>query len=95
MSIYLIISFPTGTGYRLSLITFGLSQEKAITQIVTSHVPGAVLKEKGFNTLEYSLPSASSMDFPTMFTQLENERTELGIDSIGVGVSTLEEIFLK
>ncbi|XP_026320680.1 ATP-binding cassette sub-family A member 3-like [Hyposmocoma kahamanoa] len=83
-----------GTGYRLSLKTIGLPQKKAITRLVMTYVPEATLKEIGLDTLEYSLPSTSS-NFSTLLTQLENERSKLRIDSIGVGVSTLEEVFTK
>ncbi|KAF9422356.1 hypothetical protein HW555_001946 [Spodoptera exigua] len=84
-----------GTGYRLSFTTIGTPKEDAITNVVTSHVPDATLKEKTINSLSYNLPAASAKKFPTLFAALEAKRSELGIDSIGVGVSTLEEVFLK
>ncbi|XP_026320679.1 ATP-binding cassette sub-family A member 3-like [Hyposmocoma kahamanoa] len=84
-----------GTGYRLTLTTTGLQQENAITSLVTTYVPDATLKERSSSTLEYSLPSASSKNFSALFTELQNKRLDLGINSIGVGVSTLEEVFLK
>uniref|UniRef100_A0A2A4K545 ABC transporter domain-containing protein n=1 Tax=Heliothis virescens TaxID=7102 RepID=A0A2A4K545_HELVI len=84
-----------GTGYRLSFTTIGTPKDEAITKVVTSHVPDASLKEKTINSLSYNLPAAGSAKFPALFAALESKRSELGIDSIGVGVSTLEEVFLK
>ncbi|XP_047030747.1 phospholipid-transporting ATPase ABCA7-like [Helicoverpa zea] len=84
-----------GTGYRLSFTTIGTPKDHAITKVVTSHVHDATLKEKTINSLSYNLPAAASAKFPALFTALESKRSELGIDSIGVGVSTLEEVFLK
>nr|XP_049700739.1 ATP-binding cassette sub-family A member 7 isoform X2 [Helicoverpa armigera]WRX06107.1 ABCA6 [Helicoverpa armigera] len=84
-----------GTGYRLSFTTIGTPKDQAITKVVTSHVHDATLKEKTINSLSYNLPAAASAKFPALFTALESKRSELGIDSIGVGVSTLEEVFLK
>ncbi|KAJ8717469.1 hypothetical protein PYW08_005868 [Mythimna loreyi] len=84
-----------GTGYRLSLTTIGSPKEGEVTAVVKSHVPDATLKEQTTNTLTYNLPATHSGKFPELFSALEANRSELGLDSIGVGVSTLEEVFLK
>ncbi|KAJ8717476.1 hypothetical protein PYW08_005875 [Mythimna loreyi] len=84
-----------GTGYRLSFTTIGSPKEGEITALVKTHVPEAMLKEQTKNTLTYSLPAKESGKFPELFSALEANRSELGLDSIGVGVSTLEEVFLK
>ncbi|XP_045452693.1 phospholipid-transporting ATPase ABCA3-like [Melitaea cinxia] len=84
-----------GTGYRLSFTTIGLPDEPAITAVITSELPDATVKETSLNSISYNIPSKSSDKFPTLFSLLESKRSELGIDSIGVGISTLEEVFLK
>ncbi|XP_072942967.1 phospholipid-transporting ATPase ABCA3-like [Epargyreus clarus] len=84
-----------GTGYRLSFTTIGYPKEEAVTSVVTSHVPDATLKGKTLNSLTYNLPAKYNAKFPALFSNLETSRPELGIDSIGVGVSTIEEVFLK
>ncbi|XP_038211321.1 phospholipid-transporting ATPase ABCA1-like [Zerene cesonia] len=84
-----------GSGYRLSFTTVGLPNEPAITAAIQSKVPDASVKESSLNSISYNLPANSSNKFPEMFTMLEMNRPELGIDSIGVGKSTLEEVFLK
>ncbi|KAJ8718119.1 hypothetical protein PYW07_006049 [Mythimna separata] len=84
-----------GTGYRLTFITVGTPNEPAISAVVMSHVPYASLKEQTINSISYNLPATHSGNFPALFTDLEAKRSELGLDSIGVGVSTLEEVFLK
>ncbi|XP_026320682.1 ATP-binding cassette sub-family A member 1-like [Hyposmocoma kahamanoa] len=91
-----------GTGYRLSITTTEQRDKEAadaatrqITNFVIKRVPNSELKGQGLNSLEYSLPSASSKNFPKLFSELEEQRQTLGIESIGVGVSTLEEVFLK
>ncbi|KAH9644710.1 hypothetical protein HF086_018470 [Spodoptera exigua] len=60
-----LMSIITGTGYRLSFTTIGTPKEDAITNVVTSHVPDATLKEKTINSLSYNLPAASAKKFPT------------------------------
>ncbi|XP_045502150.1 ATP-binding cassette sub-family A member 2-like [Colias croceus] len=84
-----------GSGYRLSFTTVGLPNEPAITAAIQSKVPDASVKESSLNSISYNLPANSSNKFPEMFTMLEMNKPELGIDSIGVGKSTLEEVFLK
>ncbi|XP_047503071.1 phospholipid-transporting ATPase ABCA1-like [Pieris napi] len=84
-----------GTGYRLSFTTIGLPREQAITEVIQSYIPDATLKETSLNSISYSLPSKDSTKFAKLFTALENKRSQLGIDSIGVGKSTLEEVFIK
>ncbi|XP_045452694.1 phospholipid-transporting ATPase ABCA3-like [Melitaea cinxia] len=84
-----------GTGYRLSFTTIGLPDEPAITAVITSKIPEATVKETSLNSISYNLPSKSSDKFPSLFSILESKRSELGINSIGVGISTLEEVFLK
>ncbi|KOB58018.1 putative ATP-binding cassette sub-family A member 3 [Operophtera brumata] len=80
-----------GTGYRLSFTTNGAPRDAAITRVVTSFVREATVKEKTINSLSYNLPSSDSSRFPDLFTALEEKKSELGIETIGVGVSTLEE----
>ncbi|XP_045528543.1 retinal-specific phospholipid-transporting ATPase ABCA4-like [Pieris brassicae] len=84
-----------GTGYRLTFTTIGLPREHAITEVIQSHIPDATLKETSLNSISYNLPAKDSTKFAKLFTALENKRGQLGIDSIGVGKSTLEEVFLK
>ncbi|CAK1584899.1 unnamed protein product [Parnassius mnemosyne] len=84
-----------GTGYRLSFTTIGVPKEEAITKVVKSQVTDASVKEKSLNTITYNLPAKNSSNFPQLFKTLESKRSELAIDSIGVGISTLEEVFLK
>ncbi|CAG9563738.1 unnamed protein product [Danaus chrysippus] len=84
-----------GTGYRLSVITVDVPREASITSLITSHVPDATLKEQTLNSLSYNLPSKDTSRFPKLFNSLESKKSELGINFIGVGISTLEEVFLK
>ncbi|KAJ8717475.1 hypothetical protein PYW08_005874 [Mythimna loreyi] len=84
-----------GTGYRLTFTTIGSPQEAALTALVTSHVPDATLREQTKNTITYSLPATRSRKFPKMFAHLEAKKAKLGLDSIGVGVSSLDDVFLK
>ncbi|KAJ8718121.1 hypothetical protein PYW07_006051 [Mythimna separata] len=84
-----------GSGYRLTFTTVGKPNEPAISAVVMKHVPEASLKERTINSISYNLPAGQSGNFPALFTDLEAKRSQLKIDSIGIGASTLEEVFLK
>ena len=45
--------------------------------------------------LSYILPKEESSQFESLFGHLENNKSELGIESYGASVTTLEEVFLK
>ncbi|XP_037294985.1 ATP-binding cassette sub-family A member 3 isoform X2 [Manduca sexta] len=84
-----------GTGYRLSVTTEGTPMESKVTALVQKHIPSATIKDQAMNSLTYSLPANESSKFEQLFSDLEDKRYELKINSMGVGISTLEEVFLK
>ncbi|XP_052755960.1 retinal-specific phospholipid-transporting ATPase ABCA4-like isoform X2 [Galleria mellonella] len=84
-----------GSGYRLSLTFTGDNKRADVENIITSHVKDAAFKQESFNTIIYDLPSKDSDKFAAMFNALEGKREELNIKNIGVGVTNLEEVFLK
>jgi hypothetical protein len=45
--------------------------------------------------MTFQLPSDSASQFKDFFTQLDGALDVLGIRSYGVGITTLEEVFLK
>ena len=45
--------------------------------------------------MTFQLPSESASQFKDFFTQLDQSLDSLGIRSYGVGITTLEEVFLK
>ena len=66
-----------------------------ISGLVKSQVPGAKLETSYRTLLTYSLPITSTPQFPELFQMLDNQKKSLGINSIGVAVSTLEDVFLR
>lgn len=66
-----------------------------ITRLVKSQVPGAKLETSYRSLLTYSLPITSTPKFPQLFEMLDKQKISLGIDSLGVAVSSLEDVFLR
>lgn len=45
--------------------------------------------------IQYQIPTSSSSQFKAFFEQFDQQLEKLGIKSYGVGITTLEEVFLK
>ncbi|KAG7301735.1 hypothetical protein JYU34_014722 [Plutella xylostella] len=84
-----------GSGYRLTIATTPTASEPTITAAIQSVVGAARLNKREGSSLTYNLPAAGSARFPLLFNHLEQGKGALGIDYMGVGVTTLEEVFLR
>lgn len=83
------------TGYVLKLLTTETFAYSMTLETIRRYVPDA--KEKAFvqPTLTVTLPYKYQEAFADMLKQLENEQKSLGISSISVTNSSLEDVFLK
>ncbi|XP_030830907.1 ATP-binding cassette transporter subfamily A isoform X1 [Strongylocentrotus purpuratus] len=84
-----------GIGYHLTLVQNEKVDMNSIQHMIKNHIPNASLESRVGSEIDYILPRESSSTFKDLFTQLENERGPLGIDSFGVSVTTMEEVFMK
>ena len=62
---------------------------------VKSHVDVALLSSNVGAELSFVLPKERLNKFEKLFSDLEQNSKQLGIDSFGVSVTTLEEVFIK
>jgi ATP-binding cassette subfamily A (ABC1) protein 3 len=62
---------------------------------IWKHVVDARLESNVGAELSFILPKESTSHFEGLFTDLEQNRKDLGIDSFGASVTTLEEVFLR
>ena len=65
-----------------------------MTDIVTSAVPDATLLSNVGTEISFRLPLGASANFAPMFEKLDSEVSEGGIVTYGVGITTLDEVFL-
>ncbi|KJE91770.1 ATP-binding cassette transporter 1 [Capsaspora owczarzaki ATCC 30864] len=85
-----------GIGYHMTLVKRSdATKESDVTAFLRSFVPKVNLTGDIGAELSYTLPSDQSSVFPALFAALEARLAELGISSYGVGVTTLEEVFLR
>ncbi|PIN24569.1 Lipid exporter ABCA1 [Handroanthus impetiginosus] len=98
-----------GVGYTLTLVKT-TPTASAAADIVYSHIPSATCISEVGNEISFKLPLASSSSFESMFREIEScmqrsnssietrdsgDNIFLGIESYGISVTTLEEVFLK
>ncbi|XP_067002190.2 phospholipid-transporting ATPase ABCA3 [Anabrus simplex] len=85
-----------GTGYQLQITKAngGVNGIK-LTAAVESVVPQATIKSSLPSLVTYDLPATETDKFPALFSVLEKNKKDLGIQGIGVSITTLEEVFLK
>nr|XP_018630849.1 ABC transporter A family member 1 isoform X1 [Nicotiana tomentosiformis] len=98
-----------GVGYTLTLVKTAPGASVA-ADIVYRHVPSATCISEVAAEVSFKLPLASSSSFESMFQEIERymrrsnpkfettdsrEVDNLGIESYGISVTTLEEVFLR
>ncbi|GFP92211.1 ABC transporter a family member 1 [Phtheirospermum japonicum] len=89
-----------GVGYTLTLVKTTPTASTA-ADIVYSHIPSATCVSEVGNEISFKLPLASSSSFESMFREIEScmqkskPSFDSGIESYGISVTTLEEVFLR
>ncbi|XP_076997713.1 phospholipid-transporting ATPase ABCA3-like isoform X3 [Tamandua tetradactyla] len=84
-----------GVGYHIIMVKEPNCDVEEITEIINSHIPGAVLENNVAAELSFILPREYTDRFEALFTDLETRQKSLGIASFGVSITTLEEVFLR
>ncbi|XP_022107295.1 ATP-binding cassette sub-family A member 3-like isoform X2 [Acanthaster planci] len=84
-----------GVGYHLTLVRNQTCAIDSVKAVVSKHVRQAELEGNVGNELDFVLPREDSASFKNLFLELEGSRQTLGIDSFGVSITTMEEVFMK
>lgn len=83
------------TGYILKLLTNEQFKQVHTVDLIQKFVPDMALKSFVKPTLIISLPYKYQATFPELLGQLETKQQDLGISSISITNSSLEDVFLK
>ena len=67
----------------------------AMSNLVLSRIPTALLLTDVGTELTFQLPLNSSNQFQPLFEHIDNNDVALGVQSYGMSVTTLEEVFIK
>ncbi|CAL1544560.1 unnamed protein product [Lymnaea stagnalis] len=84
-----------GAGYHMVAVKELDCDVKRVIQVVKNHVPMAELESNVGAELSFVLPQNCVKSFEALFTELEKRQKDLGINSFGASVTTMEEVFLK
>lgn len=83
------------TGYILKLLTIEPFEQVKTVDLIHQYVPDMILKSFVKPTLILVLPYKYQEKFPELLGLLETRQQELGIASISITNSSLEDVFLK
>jgi ATP-binding cassette subfamily A (ABC1) protein 3 len=84
-----------GTGYRLVLEKSPGCNPEQITELLQDFIPDTKINSHYGAELTYILPEIYAGSFQKMLQQIEDLSEELFIESYGISLTTLEEVFLK
>jgi len=84
-----------GVGYNLVIAKTTRNPAPQIDDFIYQRIEGVKKLQEVSSEMTFQLPTASSSQFKSFFEDLDNCLEELGIRSYGVGITTLEEVFLK
>ncbi|XP_049760992.1 phospholipid-transporting ATPase ABCA3-like [Elephas maximus indicus] len=84
-----------GVGYHITMVKEPHCQVEEISQLIHYHIPTATLENNVGSELSFILPKEYTHRFKVLFTNLEERQKELGIESFGASITTMEEVFLR
>lgn len=84
-----------GVGYHMSIAKAPHCSVNEIKALVTEHVPNSCLENNVGAELSFVLPQEDVSRFEALFLEMEQKKEELGINSYGASVTTMEEVFIK
>jgi ABC-type multidrug transport system ATPase subunit len=85
-----------GVGYNMIIEKMNPSQfdSRSIGKLITSYIPDSKLLTDAGAEISYQLPLSSSSHFQALFDYFDEASIKLGIESYGMSVTTLEEVFI-
>jgi ATP-binding cassette, subfamily A (ABC1), member 3 len=84
-----------GAGYRLTMVKRKKKKNRKIDSYLTKNLGPCELMSEVSAEITYLVPKAYSKKFKTFFEQFDHDIHSLGIESYGISITTLEEVFLK
>lgn len=84
-----------GAGYYLIMDVTQKCIPSKVTSLLQRYIPYVKIFSQVGSELTYQLPEHESHKFEDMLRELENNDKHLGVQSYGVSLTTLEEVFMK
>ena len=84
-----------GLGYYLYIVKQAGCVSRNVTALIAKHIPNIVPTSDTAGELAFRLPLTAVKVFGPMLRELESELKPLCVESYGVSITTLEEVFLS
>ena len=84
-----------GIGYNLHIIMGQLADSEEIISFVLSRVSNSEVQSDIGTGILICLPFSSANQFKALFKDLDEYKSSLNIESYGISVTTLEDVFLR
>lgn len=84
-----------GVGYHLVCVKKPSCDSKKVTNLLRRFIPDIKVETDVGTELSYLLDENNVSVFQSMLQELENNSQPLDIESYGISLTTLEEVFLK
>jgi ATP-binding cassette subfamily A (ABC1) protein 3 len=84
-----------GVGYNLVISKKSRGPNQAIDRFIQNNIKDSKKLQEVSSEVQYQLPTSSSGQFKEFFKLFDQNLDVLGINSYGVGITTLEEVFLQ
>ncbi|KAG8194777.1 hypothetical protein JTE90_017219 [Oedothorax gibbosus] len=84
-----------GTGYHLHVVKGTNFDVKGLTKILEKYIPEVSVGNELDQEIAFSLASDSTTEFGVMFEEVEKHKDELGVQSFGITITTMEDVFLN
>lgn len=84
-----------GIGYHLTMTKNPDCKPQRLTDLITKHVTNSKFESELGTELTYLLPKEESKKIAKLFKVIEGEQEEYGVESFGVSVTTMEEVFIR
>lgn len=84
-----------GVGYYLTLFKESYAEDAQIQDFIKNLLPNSALVSAANSEISFRLPRSDSSILGGIFDEIDNKKTDLGIKSYVISLSTLEEVFIK
>ncbi|XP_045462662.1 phospholipid-transporting ATPase ABCA3-like isoform X2 [Harmonia axyridis] len=84
-----------GAGYNLVMEKSPRCDPEEVKDLLKTYIPNIEIHSNVGSELNFLLPEDAVSVFEDMFRELERSQKELGVNSYGVSLTTLEEVFMK
>lgn len=84
-----------GVGYNLTIVKQEGANDNSIIHTIQQYIPDASILTNVGAEMTFQLPFTASNQFVALFTELDSRLNELKLNTYGVSVTTMEEVFLN